>query len=94
MWRDSWIFCVRNYHKIIKNIQVQTWLMTIRPLLVTEKEAGGHVVRPPPADGLDSLPQQVEAFGILSPEEMLEVLEEQLVLHQEIDVWTVEATEI
>ena len=68
--------------------------MTIRPLLVTEKEAGGHVVRPPPADGLDSLPQQVEAFGILSPEEMLEVLEEQLVLHQEIDVWTVEATEI
>ena len=77
----------------IQNIQVQNVRQKSNSSLVTKKKPGGDNVRPPPADGLHPVPQLVEAVGVLPSEEPLKVLEEELILHQKVDVGIVEATE-
>ena len=61
---------------------------------ITKKEPRGDVIWSSSSDGLDSVSQLVEAVVIFSLQEVLEVLEEELVFHQELDVGTVETTEI
>ena len=86
----------RQFITNIQNIQVRKCLYRKRKFTnsVTKKKPRGDVIRSSSCDGLDSVSQLVEAVKILSLQEVLEVLEEELVFHQELDVRTVETTEI